>query len=706
MIMNRSTITCTAFFFLLFINYSFSQTWKWQHPVPEGHNLLDIFFWDTDTGWASGAFGTIIHTNDGGQTWVIQETPTEDDIVRLFFVDEQKGWAFTWGQEVLYTEDEGENWTFLYTADAFWGDFHFINPEIGFIVGAVTEPELAGIILRTEDGGLSWNQQANFPDRALVSLSFTDSLHGWATGQNGLIVYTDNGGLNWQEQESGTDIDLLQVSFVDTQNGWATGYRYLSPGYESIVLHTIDGGVTWTTQTVFPGIASTWLRFKDEDTGFLVAFFYENADFVSVLYRTLNGGVTWDRYDFGRTQEVFRGFLKGDQDFWLIGNNSRIMHSEDDGLSWNDQIEILTTSVLKEVQFVDLNEGWATGYDASILHTVNGGESWQPIFPGGENRHWGSLSFINDQNGWLAGDKVFHTLNGGQDWEESEIPVDMFVDKIFFPDSLHGWIIGQTQVLSTENGGQDWDIHTFPPYNYEDIYFVDSQRGWIIDDRHTIWNTQDGGDTWSRYNTGLSNDLRSVYFTDRLNGWVLASGSGAFYRTQNGGETWEAKTIPEASYMLDVYFIDPDQGWVVGGEGEIWYTEDGGDTWTWQDTHTDLHLFGIYAVDAAHAWAVGFNGAILKYSAESTPVEEVEIAAKPALKIYPNPATDELTLIIPGPTLIYQLTISNEMGQVRQRFQVISPQATIQLKGLPPGVYFLHLTNGTAQYTEKIMVVE
>gem|GEM_PF-4754683 len=382
------------------------------------------------------------------------------------------------------------------------------------------------------------------------------------------------------------------------------------------------------------------------------------------------------------------------------------MHSEDDGLSWNDQIEILTTSVLKEVQFVDLNEGWATGYDASILHTVNGGESWQPIFPGGENRHWGSLSFINDQNGWLAGDKVFHTLNGGQDWEESEIPVDMFVDKIFFPDSLHGWIIGQTQVLSTENGGQDWDIHTFPPYNYEDIYFVDSQRGWIIDDRHTIWNTQDGGDTWSRYNTGLSNDLRSVYFTDRLNGWVLASGSGAFYRTQNGGETWEAKTIPEASYMLDVYFIDPDQGWVVGGEGEIWYTEDGGDTWTWQDTHTDLHLFGIYAVDAAHAWAVGFNGAILKYSAESTPVEEVEIAAKPALKIYPNPATDELTLIIPGPTSIYQLTISNEMGQVRQRFQVTSPQATIQLKGLPPGVYFLHLTNGTAQYTEKIMVVE
>jgi len=46
------------------------------------------------------------------------------------------------------------------------------------------------------------------------------------------------------------------------------------------------------------------------------------------------------------------------------------------------------------------------------------------------------------------------------------------------------------------------------------------------------------------------------------------------------------------------------------------------------------------------------------------------------------------------------------MGQSLQSFQVVNPQTTIQLEGLPPGVYFINLYNGAERYAEKFIIAE
>ena len=58
-------------------------TWVWQNPLPQGNRLLDTAFVNASTGWAVGESGTIIHTTDGGDTWVGQDSGTIYDLTSL-----------------------------------------------------------------------------------------------------------------------------------------------------------------------------------------------------------------------------------------------------------------------------------------------------------------------------------------------------------------------------------------------------------------------------------------------------------------------------------------------------------------------------------------------------------------------------------------------------------------------------------------------
>lgn len=702
----KLTIISLGLSFILFSQFSFAQSWEWQHPKPQGHYLTEIFFLDIETGWAAGAFGTMMKTDDGGQNWILQDVPTEAWILEVFFLDKDHGWAFTDGSEVFYTEDEGENWTNLYNTDFYWADVHYFNADTGIVAGGV--PNGAGQILRTEDGGLSWSPMVTFPNEILLSLSFLNDSTGWASGSEGLIIHTENGGLDWLEQNSGTDISFRDISFIDEQTGWAAGSQYLSPGHESKIFNTTDGGTSWSEQSVLPDVEVVWMEFISEDDGYLLAGSVVTFGLTSpVIFQTSDGGATWSSMDFGINGWLYQGFIIGDQDIWLVGENSRILNSNDNGASWTNQIEILSTDILREVQFLNMNEGWAIGR-RSVLHTVNAGQDWQLVMPDTFTGEWSSLAFPDNQNGWLAGAKVIHTTNGGQDWEEQILPVDISVQKIFFTSPTTGWIIGYSdQVLSTTNGGQDWAIHDVPSSsNFEDIHFVDSQTGWIIGGS-SIVSTTDGGQSWSIYDIGGSPGIRSVYFSDPLNGWVLSFGSdGIYYRTQDGGQTWQENTISEASYVLDVYFVTADKGWVVGVGGYIWHTEDGGDTWTLQESGTDLNLFDIYAVDGANAWTVGFNGSILKYTGIPSDTEEAPNALMGNFKVFPNPADNEINIVAPSPIFRYDAEIRSYTGQLIKSFRIVSQEATIPLDVIPTGVYFLNLIDGEKRFFKKILILK
>lgn len=112
---------------------------------------------------------------------------------------------------------------------------NFVDPNIGFITG------YSGTLLRTTDGGKSWEAHYMGRNELIRRVHFVDAEYGWAVGHRGSIFHSRDGGKTWEVQKEVPNTFLRDISFADRNNGWVVGH-------ESTILHTTDGGKTWLPQ--------------------------------------------------------------------------------------------------------------------------------------------------------------------------------------------------------------------------------------------------------------------------------------------------------------------------------------------------------------------------------------------------------------------------------------------------------------------------
>ena len=62
-------------------------------------------------------------------------------------------------------------------------------------------------------------------------------------------------------------------------------------------------------------------------------------------------------------------------------------------------------------------------------------------------------------------------------------------------------------------------------------------HGWVVGNSGKIINTSNEGTTWSNQNTGVSNNLYSIYFVNTTTGWATGE-IGRILKTTNGGSDW------------------------------------------------------------------------------------------------------------------------------------------------------------------------
>lgn len=216
-----------------------------------------------------------------------------------------------------------------------------------------------GHILRSNDGGRSWQQVPVPASATLTAVYFADERHGWAVGHDEVIVRTDDGGLTWQRThfEPATQKPLLDVWFADEANGLAVG------AYGTIYAST-DGGRTWTLRPFQPvqaqsGPKKSAAAAEDEfvDEADLGTEFHLNAIVRSQtgalylggeaghLYRSDDLGLTWRElpspYDGS-----FYGLLPLDGEALLaFGLRGNLFRSVDGGQTWT-AVESGTTQML------------------------------------------------------------------------------------------------------------------------------------------------------------------------------------------------------------------------------------------------------------------------------------------------------------------------------------------------------------------------
>ena len=281
-----------------------------------------------------------------------------------------------------------------------------------------------------------------------------------------------------------------------------------------------------------------------------------------------------------------------------------------------------TSHDLQAVTCTDKNRAWAVGIMGTILHTANGGETWE-LQSSGTDWHLYDVTFINTNEGWTVGEHgtILHTEDGGASWYPQISGTTQMLRSVCFLDDTTGWVVGDAAILCTTNGGDSWeDQMSGVPEKYRDeylntVFFKNASVGWA---GGNIWDeivlcTNDGGMSWSAEDLWAphrSGYVRDIYFTDSDHGWML--GWGALH-TIDGGATWELLGCMEGNSLV---FPERNTGWVAGTYGVIMHTIDCAHSWIEQSTGTTVTLHDLCFADVNTGWAVGDQGTILSYTEE------------------------------------------------------------------------------------------
>jgi photosystem II stability/assembly factor-like uncharacterized protein len=137
--------------------FNHSDQAKHDERNPEHSMILSFALQDETTQkiWAVGEFGTILSTEDLGETWIhSQSTPTEQTLTTICFKTPLVGFAAGYDSQILKTEDGGKNWSLVHQAPDWEQPIFKIYPFEKYVIAIGAY----GLFLVSHDEGESWSR--------------------------------------------------------------------------------------------------------------------------------------------------------------------------------------------------------------------------------------------------------------------------------------------------------------------------------------------------------------------------------------------------------------------------------------------------------------------------------------------------------------------------------------------------------------------
>lgn len=257
------------------------------------------------------------------------------------------------------------------------------------------------------------------------------------------------------------------------------------------------------------------------------------------------------------TKSLLLAVAKANGRLVAVGNWGHIILSDDGGQNWRQAKQVPTRTTLTSVFFADAMNGWAAGHDTVVLHTADGGETWELQYsnPPAETPLL-TIWFENAQHGIAAGSFSFmlETFDGGKTWEQRPMFVEEpeEFDQPHFNQFFWGPDRKTQLMLAAEAGhfyrsqdaGKTWEDIPVP---YEGSIWggMTTAQGRVLalGMRGNLFRSDDLGTTWTPVLAGTDQSLAGgVQLAD---GTIVVVGlGGAVLVSKDNAETFTATIRP------------------------------------------------------------------------------------------------------------------------------------------------------------------
>lgn len=565
--------------------------WNWGNPTPQGNDLKAIAFLG-GRGYAVGAAGTALRTDDGGATWSGLATGTASDLARLQIIDPETVAVLGADGCVLRRSDDGGK-TFhkiFIVAEVNCPDrvqaVSFVDKNTGYLLLR------DGSVLRTNDAGQSFSKQTAIPGTQASAtpgganakdIVFTgpDSAIAFVTpsgGGNSLAFFTTDAGVSWKPLTiPGASVDRLYR--FDATTIYAIGAETL--------LRSTDGGLTFAKQAFGAGLTLTSIGCADANTCLLTTSKGE-------LDRTTDGGETATTITassvplagaaFASTVRAFAVGAAGQTvvsddaginyvpiggdvggQFSLLrrgpvassafapGAKGQVAFTLDGGVSWK-VVNVSTSADIADTSWSDVKTGYALDARGGLFRTQNGGLTWQTLSAGPGAPARAVLAVPGGTNVLLFGPRgIKRSVGGG---EFTAVPGKLvtkaaITDAQLAGSAIFAWAGGGKQLLVSANRGQTWKAIKLPSRKtrVRQVSFAARSAGFLLDTAGRVWRTRNGGRSWKQSLSAGTSNVSGITFGSATSGYVSIGGFGAdttnayVLHTSDGGRSWRPQAI-------------------------------------------------------------------------------------------------------------------------------------------------------------------
>ncbi len=193
-------------------------------------------------------------------------------------------------------------------------------------------------------------------------VAFGSALIGLAAGDNGNIIRTTDGGKTWNSVSSGTGTQITHIQFGNSDS---VAFASVSNGR---ILRSTDGGVTWTSTASLDNSSASALSVARDTYAYV-------GTALGHLYRTTDG-TTWNLLGSPAGGSGITALSYTDTQNGMLAAGSSVYWTNDNGVNWTAVTNL--TETITDVSMFG-STGYAVSAVPSVFKTTDAGHIWTKL---------------------------------------------------------------------------------------------------------------------------------------------------------------------------------------------------------------------------------------------------------------------------------------------------------------------------------------